>query len=389
MELISNAKKAENYKLAEDTYNKAKRKSSTTLTRWSPDWEQSARYYRDSIKYYKLSGDVYNEKLLLCYKESAIAHEQANSPHTAAQHYEAAAELQHKLNSNKINDIIELYRSSSKLYRLNGSSDSASKVLVKAGDAISTLDIQLALQCYIDACSIYEDDNRGELSDHTFKRTIIFAVKSQRYDDAIAVIKRQNEIYIQHINTFQADLYRNYLSIIILRFHTHQYERACNELTEYESSERFNRSNEYLVAQQIIDSYHNGSQDELDNIIKTNSTLKYLIPPIASLVKKIKFNQKALFAGGGKHSNNQDVDEIDLTGATIDTTKSKLKSIPAPVVSDSDSDNEQPVLKPSKHINNNNATTKTSNQTSVKSALMAKAPKKVVESSSDDDVDLT
>lgn len=55
--LLSDKKRQENLMLAQDALAEAKRKASTNWKRWKPDWEAAARYYRDAVKYFKLSGD--------------------------------------------------------------------------------------------------------------------------------------------------------------------------------------------------------------------------------------------------------------------------------------------------------------------------------------------
>lgn len=367
-DLLSDKKKLENYKLGLESYNKAKRKTGTTLTRWSPDWEQASRYYRDAIQYYRISGNnLTNNELLLCYKESAIAHEACNSIHTAAQHYEYAAELLSKQNDNindNIQEIYRLYTEASRCYRLNGSIDQSAKSYVKAGESINDHNTELALQCYMSACSIYEDENRGELSDHTFKRCIIFSVQSKRYDDAIAIIKRQNHIYNEHIQTFENDLYRNYLTIIVLRLYTNQLQRGIQELQEYENNERFNRSKEYVTAQALVDIYQSQDNDALNNLLKTNTSLKFLLPPIASIAKKLKIDNN-------NSSNSNDYDE--LTGATTTTTTTTKPTNNASRTATKQST----TFNNNKSLNNNNNT--------VKASLLAKSKSKYQSSSDSDD----
>lgn len=365
-ELLSAAKKGENVKLATDAYNKAKRKAGTTLTRWSPDWEQAARFYRDAIKYYRLSGTEYQNELIQCYRESAVAHEAENSFHTAAQHLEAAADLMSKKTIDNPATIFELYQQSSRLYRLNSSPDQAAKVLVKAADAVGELDVQQGINFLLDACSIYEDENRGELSDATFKRAIIFIVKQQRYDDGIALLKRQCGLYESHLQTFESDLYRNYLSIIILRFVQQQYERAEQELHQYESSQRFVRSNEYMAAAALIDAYNNGDAEQLETAVKSN-TLKYVSPPIATLARKLKLSKSATFQPGkvkGVSELDSDEEEKQTTAVTKKMAKTKLKSS-----SDVEDEDEFATSKPTK--------------------TKSKAAKKVVKSDDADELDLT
>lgn len=91
--LLSSKKLGENLALANENYDKGKRKEGTTLLRWKPDWEQAARYYREAVKLYKLCGDGATEQLLRALQDSAKAHREIASYHTAGADLEAAATI--------------------------------------------------------------------------------------------------------------------------------------------------------------------------------------------------------------------------------------------------------------------------------------------------------
>lgn len=75
--------------------------------------------------------------------------------------------------------------------------------------------IDEGIEAMKNACLVFEEENRGELHEATFKKAINFAVNKQKYTEAIDLIKRQNAIYKQHMATFEKDLHKNFLSIVV------------------------------------------------------------------------------------------------------------------------------------------------------------------------------
>jgi len=148
-------------------------------------------------------------------RESAIAHKEIESYHTAAADLEAAANL---VREGKRDDALAsgLYQESAQLYRLQGASyDKAAAMLVKAGETIGETDVNAGVELMKQACAIFEDENRGVFHDATFKKAICFCISKEKYGSARSLLRRQIAIGQQHMNPFEADIYKNALSIIV------------------------------------------------------------------------------------------------------------------------------------------------------------------------------
>lgn len=309
--LVSDKKRAENQAIADENYQKAKKKAGTTLLRWKPDWEQAARFYREAVKYYKLAGDF--KSAIQAAKESAVAHEEINSLHTAAADLELAAQL--TLQETKNNEeACDLYKRASQYYRTNGSHDKSAAMLVKAAESIGEVDINAGIQLMKDACAVFEEENRGEFHDSTFKKAIAFCLHAKKYSAARNLMLRQNAICQKHISTFEKDIYKNLLCIIVIRFHTENYEKAQAELREFEAIERFSRSDEYRAADALVQAFENGSEEELTAACKLQ-VFKYLPNQISILVRKFKFPDDVIQHGGkgGRPLEDDEEKEVDLT----------------------------------------------------------------------------
>ena len=148
-------------------------------------------------------------------RESAIAHKEIDSIHTAAADLEAAGNLVRDERHDSVG-ACELFRESAELYRLQGSShDKAAAMYVKAAEAIGESDIEAGVNLMKQACSIFEEENRGMFHDAVFKKAVIFCVQKEKFGSAQSLLRRQIRIQQQHMNPFEADMYKNCLSIVV------------------------------------------------------------------------------------------------------------------------------------------------------------------------------
>ena len=316
--LLSSKKLAENLALAEENYEKAKKKAGTTLLRWKPDWEQAARYYREASKYYKLSGPEYAAKTIQTLRESAHAHKEIGSWHTAAGDLESAATLvRDEMKDNKL--ASELFAESALYFRTHGSShDKAASVLVKAAEAIGDDDVNAGVEFMKQACSIFEEENRGMFHDATFKKAICFCINHKKFGSARSLLHRQIIIAQTHLDTFETDIYKNCLSIIVLRFHTEDYEKANEELMKFQEIARFSRSEYCRAADEMISAWEDGDAERFNAAVKSN-TFKFLLNPVAVIARKLKMPEEvAKSSGGGASASSSSAAPKKSRGKKID-----------------------------------------------------------------------
>jgi len=292
--LLSDKRRSEELALAREAYAKAKKKASTTLLRWKPDWEAAARFYRESVKHYRLSGD--HVGCVQAMRESAIAHKEIGSLHTAAADLEAAATM----TRDELHDAraaADLMKESAALYRAHGSShDKSAAMLVRAAETIGDEDLKEGVELMKQACAVFEEEQRGVFHDATFKKAIAFCVSRGKYNSARGLMKRQIAICLQHLNPFESDIYKNYLSMIVLALHQNQPGKAKDILSEAEGVERFHRSDECAAAMALISAWEDGDGEKWSEALKRN-VFKYLINPVAVIARKLKMPDGA---GQGK-----------------------------------------------------------------------------------------
>lgn len=286
--LVSHKKAAENLAIADENYEKAKKKVSTNLFRWKPDWEQAARYYREAAKYYRMSGPGQESITVQTLRESAIAHKEILSYHTAAADLEAAAKIIVGDREGGNAEASALYAESAMLYRLQGSSyEKSAAMLLKAADTIGPIDVNNGVEYVKQACSIFEEENREAFHDATFKKAISFCCRYNKFGSARSLLQREMTLARKQMGTFGAEVYKCCLSIIVLRFHTEDYQKAAEALTTFESVENFAMTDECRAASELVSALEEGDADRFREATKKN-VFKYLQTPINSIARRLQ-----------------------------------------------------------------------------------------------------
>lgn len=291
---LRGAKSAENAKKAEAEYAAGKKHASTGfLGLAKPDWERAARSFQESAKLYGLCGDAYSKALVDACLQCANAYEKQDQYHPAAQHYEkAAAEC---ARTHDLKAAAQHFRSSARMYRLAEAPDKAAATYLKAANSVGDVDVKLAMELCSDACAVFEDEQRAMFAMDTFKAAINYMVKKGKYAEAIAMLYRQNKVYQMVMKTFENELYKNLLSILVLRFQTAEYETAEKEYKEFQSTAAFSTSSEAIASDALIDAWNQGSAEELAKATKLQ-TFTFLANGIAVLARKLAFDESKLKA---------------------------------------------------------------------------------------------
>lgn len=216
-----------------------------------------------------------------------------------------------------------MFAESSLLYRMHekGSAyDKCASTLVRAGEcAAEAGDVAKGVEYMKQACSVFEEEGRGVFHDATFKKAISFCVHQRKFGSARSLLRRAIAIARQHLNPFEQDMYKSCLSIIVLRLHTDELEKAREELTEFESIERFARSEEGVAAAELIDAADEGDEEKWAAVLKRN-VFKFLANPIAVIARKLKMPEGgggggAAARGGGEEGEGgapEGEEEVDL-----------------------------------------------------------------------------
>ena len=107
---------------------------------------------------------------------------------------------------------------SAELFQLNNSGDRAIEMLEKAAKTLEAAgNFEEASTYFLEACTLYEDENRGILAVETFKKTVGILLKAKKSEQAVSLTHRLSDILVKIQNKHL--LHKNYLCAIILVLH--------------------------------------------------------------------------------------------------------------------------------------------------------------------------
>jgi hypothetical protein len=69
------------------------------------------------------------------------------------------------------------------------------------------------------------------------------------------MLRDQNEVYLKLLDTFENDVYKGLLSILVLLFHQTRYEEAEEELDKAQMVASFSLSDEATAAEALMNAY--------------------------------------------------------------------------------------------------------------------------------------
>jgi tetratricopeptide (TPR) repeat protein len=300
-----------NVKKGNESLASAKKAGSTSLFKWSPDWEEAAHHFRQAVQCFALSSPTLHLQALL---DSLGPHEKIGDHFTCGKHCEAAG----KVYEEELQDAShahELYVRASTFYRLNDQPDKAAATLLKAASVIAPVDADRCMATATDSIAIFKDEGRGTFANEHFKKCVSLAIEIGRLEDAKTMLREQNKVYLTLLDTFENDVYKGMLSILVILFHQTRYEEAGEELDQAGMLARFSLSDEATAAESLMYAYRQGSAELLKETT-SKTVFQYLPNKIARMAAKLKFTRDVL---EGKHKAGQDfLDAADSEEEEID-----------------------------------------------------------------------
>jgi len=314
----------DNLEKADKAYKKAKKFMSTTLLRWKPDYEQAARFLRDAIKEYHMCGPSCQEQLINALLDSSKAHEEISSFHIAAEAAETAAKI--FLERNNKTKSVQTFKKAGDLYGLNNSHNKSSSNYVKAADILAKEDPTGAITLLQEACQKYVEEDRPEFHESTFKKAVTICVQNKRIDDALYFLRKQIPLQLRMRETFESDVYKNHLAIIVLLMHKGLVDEADSELRKQSNILSYSSSSEFFAASDLLSAYYNGSSEELENVLKRHSAFKYIHNSITSIARCLSLSEKQIEEGTQRREELQKkLEETDITESQEENPKKTIK----------------------------------------------------------------
>jgi len=255
-----------------------------------PDWEKAAMSYRDAVKHYRMAGAAYNAQFIEALRASATAHREIGSLNAAAIDLEKAAAVAKE--EKDIPLAVTLYKESSRYYRANEQPDKASGLLVLAANTSEVPAESMAL--FNEACDMVQEEKKALLFEDVFTKAIIFAIKTNQLDAALALIARENIMYEQDMDRYTDSLWKNFLHSMVILFHQGKYTVAEQQFRDSEAKHpEFAATEYYGAGLGLLGAMENGDLEELKAVVD-KGTFKYLNNQCARLAKNLTFTPALL-----------------------------------------------------------------------------------------------
>ncbi|KAF9581887.1 hypothetical protein BGW38_000936 [Lunasporangiospora selenospora] len=189
----------------------------------------------------------------------------------------------------------DMYKRASELYMQNMTPDRAAEMLEKSARAMEPISVDAAIDLYIGACNIYENEERAKYATDTYKRTISLLVKHKRYEKATEILQRLGNVQKDTAN--KSSYYKTLLSIIIVQLAAGDEVEAGKLFQSFCIVDGFVRSEESNVAHAMLDAFEHRDQN-FYNQTAARQHVGFLDNEIARLARNIVISND-LISGGG------------------------------------------------------------------------------------------
>ncbi|KAJ3099443.1 hypothetical protein HK100_004886 [Physocladia obscura] len=240
-----------------------------------PLFEQAALQFRNAKAY---------EYAVEALTKAAECYSKQDALYLAGKHIETAAVMQ-QTNGKNPKDAARLFKQAADIFVSHGSEQKAAECLEKAAKGLETVDVDLAINLYVEACEIYDSDDKPRSGVDTIGRFISLLVRSKRWPTAIEYSERLVDIWkrVDNIPSFN----KQALATVIIVLSSGDSVEARKRVLTYEQSRGFYDSEEGEICHQLVESYENYDEEQLANILKRQQ-IKYLDNQIALAAQSLR-----------------------------------------------------------------------------------------------------
>ncbi|KAG0032972.1 hypothetical protein BGZ82_006313 [Podila clonocystis] len=257
-----------------------------------PDWDIAAQYYEKAAQSFKAAKSY--EQSVQAFVKTSEAMINATSLFMAGRALENGGNIALQ-NLGQPERAADMYKRASELFMQNMTPDRAAEMLEKSAKAMEPISVDAAIDQYIGACNIYENEDRAKYATDTYKRTIGLLVKHKRYEKAVEILQRLGNVQKETIN--KSAYYKTLLSIIIIQLAAGDEVDAGKRFQSFCMVEGFVRSEESAVAHAMLDAFEHRDQNYY-NQTAARQHVGFLDNEIARLARNIVISND-LIGGGG------------------------------------------------------------------------------------------
>ncbi|KAG0335977.1 hypothetical protein BG000_007047 [Podila horticola] len=221
-----------------------------------PDWDIAAQYYEKAAQSFKVAKSY--DSAIQAFTKASDAMVSASSLFMAGRALENGANVLLQ-NMGQPERAADMYKRASELYMRNMTPDRAAEMLEKSAKAMEPISVDSAIDLYIGACNIYENEDRARYATDTFKRTVSLLVKHRRFDKAIEVLQRLGNV--QQATANKSAYFKTLLSIVIIQLAAGDEVDAGKRFQAFCSIDGFVQSEESAVAHGMLDAFEHRDQE--------------------------------------------------------------------------------------------------------------------------------
>jgi len=243
-----------------------------------------------AAKGFRLAGPEYIDSYVDCLRKAASAFDKTGSPYKAAMLFEEASTALSRSDSSSKN-AASLFQESALKYRQAEHPDKSAACLQKAGMALGNAgDVDGAMQMFSSAVAVFEEENRGHMSNDTFKQIIGWCCRQGRIEDAIQFLKRQREVFKKQGEKLDPYVYKNSLAILVCCIQLDRYDEAEEEYKQALDYSQFGMSDEGEAASELMEAVHMASNDMLQACVK-KPAFSYLDNEVARIAQRLRLDE--------------------------------------------------------------------------------------------------
>ncbi|KAJ3047705.1 hypothetical protein HK097_011287 [Rhizophlyctis rosea] len=242
-----------------------------------PDWDSAAFNYDEAAKSFR-SGRAYDH-CVEAFMKAAEAHKELGSLHMGGTALETAASIAVQ-QLNKADHGAALYKQSSDFFLASGSPDRAAECLEKAAKALQPTNIDKCLAFYIEACDMYEQEDRIRFGVDTFKRAIGLLLQNRRFDTAIQLSSRLADIFAK-LNQ-SVNFHKQALATVVIALGSGDDVEASKRWEHFAGTLAFGGTQEGAIANNLIQAYEQADEQALAETQKARE-IKLLDNEVARL----------------------------------------------------------------------------------------------------------
>ncbi|PRQ29868.1 putative NSF attachment protein [Rosa chinensis] len=285
---------------------KADKLTKLGFTRWNADWKSATLLYEQAANGFRIAKDY--EKAKDALEKASKGQELISSPWDAAKHMESAAALAKELG--KWNEVADFYRRASELYTVCGRAQPASDALAKGARTLEDPVPEEAIQLYIEACTILEDDGKEQMAFDLYRDVTSVYIKLQKYTDAAAFLLRWG-LAADKCNATHSQC-KAYLSAILIYLYIHDVKQAEKCYNDCSQVDAFLGNDHGRCASKLLSAYTEGDIEEIKRLAQS-SAVSHLDHMVIRLARKLPTGDVSGLKTNASKEQQEELDEDDLT----------------------------------------------------------------------------